>query len=116
MGAGHPDMDMGLRRPGRGFGSRRPTTARRPTRTRRQSSLPEGPEDIGVVITTNPIDLLPLRPLAEELRKNDWEFEIKWTIKLVKPEDARKAETGKRIKAPEATGEQADQGEVESLL
>lgn len=116
MGAGHPDMDMGLRRPGRGMGSRRPTMARRPTRTRRQNSLPEGPEDIGVVITTNPIDLLPLRPLAEELRKNDWEFEIKWTIKLVKPEDARKAETGKRIKAPEATGEQADQGEVESLL
>ena len=33
--------------------------------------------------------LLPVHPLAEEPRDKDWEFELRWRVELVKPEDTR---------------------------
>ncbi len=37
--------------------------------------------------------LLPHRPLHEEPRIGDWSFEIEWTLQLLRPEEARSAET-----------------------
>jgi len=37
-------------------------------------------------------DVFPKRPLSDEPRNGDWIFEIQWSIELLRPEDARRAE------------------------
>lgn len=45
-------------------------------------------------------DYLPPRPLADESRREDRQFTIQWTIKLVKPEEARQAAASIRQQGP----------------
>ena len=46
-------------------------------------------------------DLLPTRPGADEDQANDWRFEIRWTVELAEPKEARQAED-QPVEGPEA--------------
>ena len=86
---------VGVRRPG---GIVRPS---RPTLPDGES-LPDGAE-----APLDPVEILyPSRPEAETVQVGDYEFEITWTVRLLRPEDARRA----REKTDEQTtpGKQAN--------
>jgi type IV pilus assembly protein PilM len=64
-------------------------------------------------------ELLPERPLSEEDRSRDWRFEVRWTVELLRPEEARRAESSEGsqepLPAPEVDEPEAEQAEEVSL-
>ena len=95
-----------------GFARPRSTGLLRRPRPRSRTPKQEMPEEIddSMVITTDPMELLPKRPLADEPRKNDSAFRITWRIRITAPDEARKSETDQRISAP-AESENTEQAE-----
>lgn len=64
----------------------------------------KGGEGVRVIGSADYPLLLPQRPLQDEPRSGDWAFEIRWTVELVRPEEARQvrqiaAETGEATHA-----------------
>jgi len=81
---------LAARRPVDPLAGRRRSEAHKGARSTRRGDAASGAR-AGVV--GDSVDrVIPRRPLGDESSANDWSFEIQWTVRLVRPEDARRAE------------------------